>query len=384
MAESFKVEKIIIDASHPRAPGSTIFPDDRLRLVYNKFSSKTLREEKSKVKINLIFTHGTGMSKAIWNFHIRRLFRISQISQDWVLNIAISIDSVGHCDSAALNQESLGALCDWGDCARDVLEVVRHEQEDNNLVQGSMVKNILIGHSFGGFVALYAAFLEPFNFDAVIPIEPVAYFSIKEKEYFLSFVNKLERKLEGSFSSEEAFRQYFLRYSFTKFMEPEIQNDLMEDERLVMQDRIKIKSEVKNQLSVYYGAMYSLPKYIIVLTQLRVPTYLVAGNKALWNIPGSIDYVKRAILPDYLLRVVDIPEGGHLLHLERASETTILIHEFLMERVKICLAHRQKDLDYYFKGKRREIYDYQWKYVRTLSFDKDISVIDEDLLKVKL
>ncbi len=140
------------DAHYPRTPlNSTVYPSDRLDLVLTVYESRLLDSVDSahndlhnKEIINLIFVHGTGMCKEVWNYHIDKLFRGNdKKDRKWILGTAVAIDAVNHGDSYLLNKNKVGWCYNWLDGGKDISRVVKKLN-----LKG---RTLSIGHSMGGY-----------------------------------------------------------------------------------------------------------------------------------------------------------------------------------------------------------------------------------------
>lgn len=367
MTELYTLEKKTADATFPRANGSTICATDRLKLSYNKYFTVRNTIPKETIKINLIFAHGTGMNKSIWNYHIRRLYDISERSEGWKLNSVLAIDAAGHGDSAMLNEGKPGWIYKWEDGAKDLIQVIKQEQRnDNEFVNGPYTKNILVGHSLGGFQAIMAAYYEPSLFDAVIPIEPVIYMDIKHAATFTKIFNKMAAFIIDKFDDEDQFNEYFKEFSFYKNMKPDVLRDLMEDEVATFIDpetketRYMTKASNPSQMATYLSAVLSIPAGMAILPHLRTQVCHIIGDKATWNPPESIPYIRNAIPNEYLMDPVDIRGGQHLVNGEQPDEIIQAIENVILKRVEAAIENKQYVPEVKYAGNRSEILKAQW------------------------
>ncbi|CAI6771919.1 BBF_HP2_G0049200.mRNA.1.CDS.1 [Saccharomyces cerevisiae] len=70
----FKKETKTCSASWPRAPQSTLCATDRLELTYDVYTSaERQRRSRTATRLNLVFLHGSGMSKVVWEYYLPRL-----------------------------------------------------------------------------------------------------------------------------------------------------------------------------------------------------------------------------------------------------------------------------------------------------------------------
>lgn len=378
MSKLYTLEKKTTDAAFPRAPGSTILSNDRLKIVYNKYLTARGAISKDKIKVNLIFAHGTGMNKSIWNYHIKKLFEHSQSASTWVLNSVLSIDAIGHGDSSLLNEGKIGWVYKWEDGSKDIIQVIKHEQQTTNeFVNNASTKNILIGHSLGGFMAVVAGFYEPSMFDAVIPVEGVLFMDPKTDGRFLGIFSKLSSILIDRFESEEEYNDYFTKFSIYKAFHPEVLKDFMEDEKATYVDpetketKFMTKASTTNQMTTYYSARISIPLVMEIFPLLTVPLVHVIGSKATWNPPQSIKFIRDAVPKEYLLDAIDIPEGEHLVNGNDPDALVKIIEDTIKKRVNTAVEIRPNDPEVKYGGNKSEILKSQW--------DLTMSLIDEQL-----
>ncbi|CUM46435.1 uncharacterized protein AC631_04928 [Debaryomyces fabryi] len=378
MSKLYTLEKKTTDAAFPRVPGSTILSNDRLKIVYNKYLTARGAISKDKIKVNLIFAHGTGMNKSIWNYHIKKLFEHSQSASTWVLNSVLSIDAIGHGDSSLLNEGKIGWVYKWEDGSKDIIQVIKHEQQTTNeFVNNASTKNILIGHSLGGFMAVVAGFYEPSMFDAVIPVEGVLFMDPKTDGRFLGIFSKLSSILIDRFESEEEYNDYFTKFSIYKAFHPEVLKDFMEDEKATYVDpetketKFMTKASTTNQMTTYYSARISIPLVMEIFPLLTVPLVHVIGSKATWNPPQSIKFIRDAVPKEYLLDAIDIPEGEHLVNGNDPDALVKIIEDTIKKRVNTAIEIRPNDPEVKYGGNKSEILKSQW--------DLTMSLIDEQL-----
>ena len=161
---SYSYEKKMTLAHPFRATGSTLLHEEQssLKIVYDKYKTRSPYPNSSnQLRYNLIFIHGTGFNKSIWKYHINKLYQLSQSQQvPWFLDSVISLDMVGHGDSSLENQGKIGPIFRWDDGGKDVVNVVKYELNSTGDFKNDFnSRNIVIGHSMGGYCALYASFL---------------------------------------------------------------------------------------------------------------------------------------------------------------------------------------------------------------------------------
>lgn len=393
---SYTVQKKLVKAHPIRAKGSTLLAEDaaNLTIVYNKYKSNCPRPKpQSQLTFNLVFCHGTGFNKSIWNYHIKKLFQLSQSFQvPWFLDTVVSIDAAGHGDSSLANADKLGAVFVWDDAARDVVEVVQHEIRTTCDLKNDLdTRTVIVGHSMGGYVAGYAAYLECTLFDSVIAIEPVVYGTPEHAELYIKLFKKIGGFILDTFDTEEEARNLFEKISFTKLHHPQVLKDYIDDEIYKTKNEegkevYKIKCEKNFQVAAYMGAMMTLSKGMLALPGLRVPYLHVIGSEAKWNPPESVEWIRDAINPKYLSSI-DIPKGEHLVNGEMPDTIVDIIKDFCTKRnealdkekldiPQVALkgdkqALRKQEFGKLIKGDLRDIYGYE--FVEPFPFDVTIN-----------
>ncbi|CAI5757468.1 unnamed protein product [Candida verbasci] len=340
---SFTLSKKTAKANQFRATGSTILQQDtkNLSIVYNKYKTNSpLPSSKNQIRYNLIFTHGTGFNKSVWNYLIKKLYQLSQSGQvAWFLDSVIAIDAVGHGDSALANEGKLGPIYTWYDGSKDVIEVVKHEQKTcQDFLNDYENRNIIVGHSMGGYIAIHACYLEPSLFDACIPVEAVYFGAEGGFEKFKKLFGKISKMMIDTFDSKEEVDMFFKQFYFSKNFHPEVLEDYIKDEIYEIKDKetgetkYKLKNNINLQIAAYYGAFISIPQGMLSLPQTQVPIFHVIGSKATWNPPESITWIRNTINPKYLAGTYDIPEGEHLVNSERPDDVIDIIKQVLTKR----------------------------------------------------
>lgn len=323
---SFLVEKKSYTVVRPRAPGSTIAPTDNLQIVYNKYKS-TEAPRAGVPTINLVFTHGTGMTKAVWTYHIAKLYTMAK--RTWQLGTVVALDAVNHGDSALANEGKLGYAHPWEQGGMDINQVVLHEQSLGEF-KGS--HTIVVGHSLGASQAVLGALLDPYLYDSVLAIEPVMYVNTYVRLGWYRMLEKLNLVLKDKFVSGKDFEAYFRRLPFMAKFHPQVLKDLMDDERHVVNGEVSTKTSKDQQLLSLYWGEESLKLGMSLLPHAQVHIHHVAGAKAFWNPPETTSFI-RSTVPSSKLSFEDFPNGSHNLHAEFPNETVQLIDRFICQRV---------------------------------------------------
>lgn len=360
----YSLEKKTADGVFPRTAGSTTLPTDRVKVVYNKFSPKT-PVPADVTKVNLIFAHGSGMNKGTWTYHIEKLYEQSQRNPRWKVDKVIAVDYFTHGDSAELNRNKIGWTADWCDGGKDLIEVVKHEMATTgDFLPGGWSRNVLIGHSMGGFSVLWAGFLEPQLFDSVISIEPVIQYDQLVNEWFFNRMKKVGKFIENKYPSLEAAHKHLKKESFYNVMQKDVLDNFVDDELVHEKDGVRVKADKKHQIATYCGVAYAAEKGMAILSQLEVPFFHITGAAATWTPRESVDWI-RGEVPEHLLEVADIAKGGHLVHGEQPLELIRLWSYFIDKRVRFIEEARKEFPEEKYGNDRKKIFDEQWKYMDT-------------------
>lgn len=360
----YSLEKKTADGVFPRTNGSTILPTDRVKVVYNKFSPK-VPVPANVTKVNLIFAHGSGMNKATWTYHIKKLYEQSQNNPNWKVDKVVAVDYFSHGDSAELNREKIGWTADWCDGGKDLIEVVRQEiATTGDFTPGGWSRNVLIGHSMGGFAVLWAGYLEPQLFDSIICIEPVIQYDQLVNEWFFKRMKKVGKYIENKYPSLEAAHKHLKKESFYNTMKKTVLDDFVDDELVVEKDGVRVKAEKNHQIASYCGVAYSAEKGMAILSQLEIPFFHITGADATWTPRESVDWIREQV-PEHLIEKADIAKGGHLVHGDQPLELVRLWSEFIDKRVKFIEEARKNFPEVKYGNDRRKIFDEQWKYMDT-------------------
>lgn len=348
---SYTKEFKIIDAAYPRYPGGTILVGQRLKIAYNKYTAN-YAIPKDQIAVNLIFAHGTGMNKLLWNYHINKLFEYGAKSSTWKLASAIAVDAVNHGDSAISNEGKLGWGHHWDDFGKDLIQVVKTEQGlwADSFENGVRSRTIVVGHSFGGFAATYAASNEPGLFDSAILVEPVLYFDSDPKQIakFTAIFKKISRILLDTFDSLEDYEAFFKEFSFYKNFHPQVLKDMMDDELYTVIDqesgetKYKTKTSTESQVVVYVSSAICIPHASEMLKRTEIPVSHIIGKAAKWNPPESITSIRNS-LGKSLWKTFDIENGEHLVNGDLPDDIVRAFTEHIDSRVTASL----RDKDYY-------------------------------------
>ncbi|ODQ81072.1 hypothetical protein BABINDRAFT_160484 [Babjeviella inositovora NRRL Y-12698] len=344
---SFIYELKSVPAHYARAEGSLLSEDDRPVIGYAKYTVSL--PQKNKKVVNLLFAHGTGMNKSIWRYHIEKLYELAAGNLPWQLGTVVAFDAINHGDSMVANAGKLGVTHNWTDNAKDALCVVKNEPELSSLNLESIT--ISIGHSLGGFTALYAAYLEPIFFESIIAIEPVIsskellipadQISPEQYAYAVSssykMLKKLDFAIQDQFEDEADFVEFMTKYSFYKNIPQKVLKPFLEDEMIAGKDAdgediITVKACKKQQMVAYIGARHAITNGMPILRFINIPVTHVMGSKSTWNDPDFGRSYIRSEIPN--CRGVEIENGEHLVNCEMPDETIAVIIDHINEAVQ--------------------------------------------------
>ncbi|SGZ51096.1 CIC11C00000005552 [Sungouiella intermedia] len=272
-------------AASPRYPQS-LAPGVRgnaLKIAYRKYMASRSPPPKAVV-VNLVFMHGTGMNKGVWHYHIDQLYQ-----KCWAVgvhvNMVLAMDAANHADSAHLNKGKLGKVFDWRDLSYDGIKMA--EAESDELLAGN--KNVLVGHSMGGFVSLYMTILRPALFDALVMLNPVCYKIIESPYYpFVAWESKGYMETEFKLKSPENWKEHVFKYmrkrSFFREFDDRILENMMADdmpEGPVQEGDewvVRLKTSKIQTLITYFGASEALLIIPDIYSSCHVPAYRILGS----------------------------------------------------------------------------------------------------------
>lgn len=317
----YKRETKVLEAVHPRGfSDSTLVPEkDILSLVYDIYSPVGNAVKPSTPKVNMLFLHGSGMSRCVWEYYVAHLL---DHDLNWQINKIILMDQVTHGDSAVLNAEKLSVNFDWVDGARDACKVAQHEFCASG---ETSAYNVIIGHSMGGFQALSCGVLMPNLFQLIIPIEPVALMHVAEGtggEYTVisrKFHRALVSRMRDKFQSESEYEAYMRKGSFFSRVHPEILQRIIDFERITLPNGgVKTKMDQRQNILCYL-TLFPTAKWLLgSLKFIRSPVVSIVGGISKWS-PKENQEALEKLIPNYTRDI--IPDGDHLLNIEIPEKT---------------------------------------------------------------
>ncbi|EDO17874.1 hypothetical protein Kpol_1043p65 [Vanderwaltozyma polyspora DSM 70294] len=359
--DNYQRETKIIDAVYPRTyRDSTIVHSDRLQCVYDVFTYTGDRLNDEGVKMNLMFLHGSGMNRFIWDYYVAHLL---DYKLGAAINKIVTLDQVTHGDSSVLNRGKLGVGYDWSDGARDACKVAQKEfysgLEDNS----DDIINIVVGHSMGGFQAMCCGVLLPSLFDFIVTIEPVAYSPNVPNNSNVTvlppkFFKAIASKVEDEFKNEAEYDKFMHERSFFTKTHPEIFERFKETERINMEDgSIRTKMERRQEMLCYMTLHPTSYWLLDGAKHIKVPVVSLVGGIATWA-PKENQQVLQKSIPNYTVDVV--PQGDHLMNIEMPDE---MLKRLSVHFTKFAKEYQSKNYDNSNKSvaRREEIFEEIYK-----------------------
>lgn len=330
-SDLYESKLITVPAAFPRYPGSVILsqpsnnPEDyRLDVCYRKYKTKSYVSDQPK--INIVFLHGNGMNKGIWHYHIDKLYNHfkNKEKSEYQLNSVLAIDVATHGDSAAINKDKLGYVYSWIDGSKDIIDIVKNQESKDFFSKNTI--NILVGHSMGGFQALYTCYLDPELFDCCIPINPVCYMDNETAELHLFVLNMWHEsgKIKSHFDIPEGsnwkdvVEHHYKKESFFKKFDSTVMANMLEDE---FTDELKNNTNGKyktidlntpsNQEYIcYYNAQLFIPQGMKVLDKITTPVYHIVGDN---DTAGEKAVKSTRTALQSVLKPIDIVDSTHIV-----------------------------------------------------------------------
>lgn len=204
-------------------------------------------------------------------------------------------------------------LLGYGGCPDPIVEPFRFEQEVERLLGMLEQPAILIGHSYGGFLALQLALRAPEKVGALVAFDPIAWGALRSTE-----PEALEPLKELRFAKPETDREEWLE-SFVDFWgEPGSWNRMSPRARQSMTDSYpKMRQEVASL--VFDNTPHT------VYETLRLPTLLMGGH----DTPRVQQKVTEALHRAIVGSDFQVIPGGHMAPITHGEEFLARVREFL-------------------------------------------------------
>ncbi|KAL5514866.1 hypothetical protein ACEPAG_2182 [Sanghuangporus baumii] len=192
-----------LKAKHVRNEEGFLPDEGEDRLLWNcvtRYYRKSGSSESSgKRSITLLLLHANGLPKETWEPFLRHLITSIESSRNGLVSVdeVWSFEATQHGDAALINEGKLGAVYDWQDHSRDILNFllrylpsrndalrkdlpvhlprVSSQDESTRLKDGFMGERTLvgIGHSLGGATVTLASITCPALFSSLVLVDPV-------------------------------------------------------------------------------------------------------------------------------------------------------------------------------------------------------------------
>lgn len=352
----------VVEAEFPRMMmHSTIPMGAPLAVVFDHYRLERPLVSEWRQQVNLFFLNGTGMNKSVWRYHINRVFEYSQEHDDlpWQVVNCVAVDLVNHGDSAVENSGIVGWQYDWREGAHDLIQVAKSLR-----LQGT---SVVIGHSMGGFQALYSTLISPLMFKFVISIEPVTHGSPEVNEAFSKkMLPAVANAIKTEFKNEQQYDEYMRNQSFYRKFHPQVLNDFIEAEKTVHKDgSVSAKTSKQIQMICYHAGLRIFPLGLSFISNVECPIVYIVGEKATWtpksNVTDAIKVMQRGEL-------VEIPNGEHLVNGEDPDAIVDIVLRSLSKHVTCKeTATQERCVD---RKRYKEIFDSNYAKLASEFFEK--------------
>lgn len=316
--------KYSTSAYWPRHKSTMLNRNERLDVVYSVWHHNAPSTLAPEDRINLIFLHGSQLTKEVWNYYVKLSY------QHWgeKLDKVICVDSVNSGDSAVLNHEKIGWYNGWDDLARDNCLVI-HDVINRREMSGPL---FAIGHSMGGCEVLFMANFEPELLAGIILIDPVwgsgSDFLESEgiRQYMGTLGYKVHRRARDKFENKQEYDDYISNKFVSARFHPEVKADVEKHSGEQRGENYYMKGSRALQAGAYLSSVGLRGAGQTIFKYTSVPALVVAGEIEDWNPPGSNELLAEE-LPNAELATVK--GGGHLVCYEKPDETFKVIAPFI-------------------------------------------------------
>ena len=245
----------------------------------------------------VVLLHGSMAMRTQW----RQL--VEELQQDFKV---ITMDLSGYGSTPFPDNSETYGLKYESDLLNEVLSATLEEQEHYHLV----------GHSYGGTVALHHAYHHCERIHSLIAIEPMSYHLLEDDHEYLLASEEMVQEIKKDIATGKSISgaEKFIDL----WMSPGTFNRLSEQEKLVLSEGVK-------KMVLDFKAAKTEPLTIHDLTKLPRLFSLIAGKK---SPPYSLCITNRILSnnPNSELFWVD---GGHFSPVSHAHQVNPLIHSLL-------------------------------------------------------
>lgn len=319
-----------MDANHPRQnEWCTLGSEDRLKLAYNIYKPMVEKQtaESNNLPLNLVFVHGAGMCKEIWEDMIGRFFD----NFPEPLGKVITVDLITHGESYRENKEKLGWSYPWSDGGRDVIKLLN---EEIGLDSGP---TFLIGSSMGATQCVYASFFSPALVDGLILLDPVAYTSEelrlhpKGQKFMHQSTVKLNQGMQNKFTNWDEYEKFMRKRYFSKSFDPNVQENFIQNSVRKNDEDGTLEFTTPSQYHMlsYYNSTYITrdDQALKIYSMIDCPVIHIVGTGVSFNFPDAVPKIREALPKGR--EFADIPDGGHLFAFEYPKESFDAILPFV-------------------------------------------------------
>ena len=206
-------------------------------------------------------------------------------------------------------------LLGYGGCPDPIVEPFRFEQEVERLLRMLDAPSILIGHSYGGFLALQLALRAPELVRGIVAFDPIAWGALRSTE-----PEAMEPLKDLRFAKSEATQEEWLE-SFVDFWgEPGSWSRMSPRARQSMTDSYpKMRQEVASL--VFDDTPHT------AYETLRLPTLLIGGHDTPRVQQNVTEALHRAIVGSDFQTI----PGGHMAPITHGEAFLTRVREFLSE-----------------------------------------------------
>ncbi|QEU61673.1 Lpx1 [Kluyveromyces lactis] len=322
-----------VTAAVPRTDyRSTLSGADVLEIVYDVYEAEDLR---AVPEVNIVFLHGTGMTKSIWEWYVKYFYKQIQADPEkyqYKLGKLIAVDQVNHGDSCVTNEGKLGSTFHWIDGSKDIIKIC--DVELNPPKQNSF--NVLIGHSMGGHQALGCGILSPNLFQLIITMEPVVKMlnppspkkiTLLSKNYF----NAISNMVQDTFATRDEYEEFMRKRSFWRNSDKTILDTFCDAELIKRGSKFHTKTS-KEQHLIGYMCLHPYAYWLIDnLKWIESPVICYVGGKSKWCPPENYQLLRDTI-PHY--KRIQIDNVDHLMNIENPNLIGPMLLDHITEKLQ--------------------------------------------------
>ncbi|CAE6492286.1 unnamed protein product [Rhizoctonia solani] len=279
--------------------------DATMWTVANRYAPEKPCKGANTPAVTVVLTHGTGFHKEIWETTLRYLLSTPQgqasVDEIWAL------DAANHGDSALLNKDNLGAIYEWSDHARDILNFLVNFLPDRNepgqiehslsrvpeqnaqrrRQHGFTHRTIVgIGHSFGG---ARAALDSPRLFSSIVLVDPIIYpsYAIRYSSSDPLALGALMRR--EHWPDRETAKSSFLKSPFFRAWHPDVLADHVQYGIVEEGEGVRLKCSGFQEAVTFAESarLHSEVWELLPTLDERIPMKWIMDSTHAWSTGGS-------------------------------------------------------------------------------------------------